>query len=36
MYRDCPRARLDIAEDMHKRCINLPSSPFLAPSAMGL
>jgi perosamine synthetase len=33
MYRDCPRARLDVAEDMHVRCINLPSSPFLASSA---
>ncbi|HEY2246781.1 MAG TPA: LegC family aminotransferase [Bradyrhizobium sp.] len=33
MYRDCPRARLDVAEDMHARCINLPSSPFLAPEA---
>jgi len=32
MYRDCPRARLPIAEDMHARCVNLPSSPFLAAS----
>ena len=32
MYRDCPRARLPVAEDMHARCINLPSSPFLAAS----
>ena len=30
MYRDCPRAPLQVAEDMHARCINLPSSPFLA------
>jgi perosamine synthetase len=33
MYRDCPRAQLAVAEDMHARCINLPSSPFLAVSA---
>jgi perosamine synthetase len=33
MYRDCPRSRLPIAEDMHARCINLPSSPFLATRA---
>jgi perosamine synthetase len=32
MYRDCPRSRLPVAEDMHARCINLPSSPFLAAS----
>jgi perosamine synthetase len=32
MYRKCPRSRLPIAEDMHARCINLPSSPFLAAS----
>jgi perosamine synthetase len=30
MYRDCPRSSLPVAEDMHARCINLPSSPFLA------
>ncbi|MCC8936676.1 LegC family aminotransferase [Bradyrhizobium sp. Arg68] len=30
MYRDCPRAPLAVAEDMSARCINLPSSPFLA------
>jgi perosamine synthetase len=30
MYFDCPRAPLPIAEDMYARCINLPSSPFLA------
>ena len=30
MYRECPRSRLPVAEDMHARCINLPSSPFLA------
>jgi perosamine synthetase len=34
MYRDCPRAPLPVAEDMHARCINLPSSPFLAVSAI--
>ena len=33
MYRDCPRSRLPVAEDMYARCINLPSSPFLAASA---
>ena len=32
MYRDCPRAALPVAEDMNGRCINLPSSPFLAES----
>jgi perosamine synthetase len=32
MYRECPRARLPVAEDMHARCVNLPSSPFLAAS----
>ena len=32
MYRDCPRSRLSVAEDMYARCINLPSSPFLAAS----
>jgi len=32
MYQDCPRSRLPVAEDMNTRCINLPSSPFLAPS----
>lgn len=32
MYRDCPRSLLPIAEDMHTRCINLPSSSFLADS----
>ncbi|MFG3591832.1 LegC family aminotransferase [Bradyrhizobium sp. RDI18] len=30
MYRNCPRSRLPVAEDMYARCINLPSSPFLA------
>jgi len=34
MYRDCPRAPLDVAEDIYARCINLPSSPFLAESAI--
>jgi len=33
MYRDCPRSPLDVAEDMHARCINLPSSPFLVAGA---
>lgn len=33
MYRDCPRASLPVAEDMSTRCINLPSSPFLAGTA---
>jgi perosamine synthetase len=32
MYCNCPRSRLAVAEDMHARCINLPSSPFLAAS----
>lgn len=32
MYRDCPRSPLPVAEDMNTRCINLPSSPFLAAS----
>jgi perosamine synthetase len=32
MYRDCPRSPLPVAEDMRTRCINLPSSPFLAES----
>jgi perosamine synthetase len=32
MYLDCPRTRLSVAEDMYARCINLPSSPFLAAS----
>ena len=32
MYQTCPRSRLPVAEDMSARCINLPSSPFLAAS----
>jgi perosamine synthetase len=32
MYRECPRSSLGVAEDMYSRCINLPSSPFLAAS----
>ena len=32
MYRNCPRSPLLVAEDMYARCINLPSSPFLAAS----
>ena len=30
MYQGCPRSVLTVAEDMYERCINLPSSPFLA------
>lgn len=33
MYRHSPRSALPTAEDMYARCINLPSSPFLAPNA---
>ena len=36
MYRNCPRSRLPVAEDMHARCINLPSSPFLAASEQSM
>jgi perosamine synthetase len=36
MYRDCPRSHLPVAEDMHARCINLPSSPFLAASEQSM
>ena len=32
MYQNCPRAALPVAEDMYARCVNLPSSPFLAAS----
>jgi len=32
MYMDRPRAALPVAEDMFARCVNLPSSPFLAAS----
>lgn len=32
MYQNCPRSRLPVAEDMSTRCVNLPSSPFLAAS----
>jgi perosamine synthetase len=32
MYLNCPRSRLPVAEDMYARCVNLPSSPFLAAS----
>jgi perosamine synthetase len=31
MYKDCPRAPLPVAEDIHSRCINLPSSASLWP-----
>jgi len=30
--RNCPRSRLPVAEDMNMRCVNLPSSSFLAAS----
>jgi len=30
MYKDSPRAPLPVAEDIHRRCINLPSSASLA------
>jgi perosamine synthetase len=33
MYRDCPHSPLPVAEEMCTRCINLPSSPFLAADA---
>jgi perosamine synthetase len=36
MHRDCPRSSLQIAEDMYARCINLPSSPFLAASEQSI
>jgi perosamine synthetase len=29
MYKDCPRAPLPVADDIHRRCINLPSSMAL-------
>ncbi len=32
MYRDCERMNLDAAEDIHRRLINIPSSPRLADS----
>jgi perosamine synthetase len=32
MYQNCPRSGLAVAEDIYARCINLPSSPFLAAS----
>lgn len=32
MYINCPRAQLPVAEEMYGRCVNLPSSPFLAAS----
>ena len=32
MYLNCPRSEVPVAEDMYARCINLPSSPFLAAS----
>jgi perosamine synthetase len=31
MYRDCPRAALDVAESLCRRLVNLPSSAALAP-----
>jgi perosamine synthetase len=30
MYQNCPRMPLDTAEDLERRLINIPSSPFLA------
>lgn len=30
MYQSCPRMPLDTAEDLERRLINIPSSPFLA------
>ncbi len=30
MYRDCPRMPLPVAEDLERRLINIPSSPFLS------
>ena len=32
MFADCPRMRLDCAEDLARRLIKLPSSPGLAPN----
>ena len=32
MYRDNPRAPLPVTEDLSRRILNLPSSPFLAPA----
>jgi perosamine synthetase len=32
MYLNCPRSQVPVAEDMYARCVNLPSSPFLAAS----
>ncbi len=29
MYRDCPRGRLDVAEDLERRIVNVPSSAQL-------
>lgn len=29
MYRDCPRAELKQAEELERRIVNIPSSPFL-------
>jgi perosamine synthetase len=34
MYRNCPRSRLSITEDIYARCINLPSSPSLTARKM--
>ena len=34
MYVNCPRAQLSVAEEMSARCVNLPSSPFLASKQM--
>jgi len=29
MYKDCPRMNLDVAEDLARRIINIPSSANL-------
>jgi perosamine synthetase len=34
-YRDCPRARLVVSEELEKRIINIPSSSFLNSSTPG-
>lgn len=30
MYKDCPRSQTPVAEDLSRRCVNIPSSPQLA------
>jgi hypothetical protein len=34
MYRDCPRAELDVAEAIEASLVNLPSSAALAGAAV--